>query len=224
VIVPEEGGLVDAGTIPVPMWFGQQEHHVYYDGNGNGVRDPGEAGIPDQNVNLRFLDGTIYQAFPTDTSGFVPFQEIFPFFHWLTAEVDFARFKATGLTVTNDPEGCADHSAGNPAVIHGTPVPIGQCAEGLRTWNQVRPGVFDGGYAFGPHVTGDATEPELPAEWTVPVRHAGGSIVDRLGSSAAYTHLGLGPDQRFASTGGYIVEIAPKPKWRLSAAGEWIIP
>jgi hypothetical protein len=353
VIVPEGGGLVDAGTIPVPMWFGQQEHHVYYDGNGNGVRDPGEAGIPDQNVNLRFRDGTIYQAFPTDTSGFVPFQEVFPFFHWLTAEVDFARFKATGLTVTNDkggpvthdengegkrspqvesrsgpvlvqafqtfagqnqrfewgktnygpgenggisgivfyattraendprfaagetwepgiprvqvnlykdvvcnsnggpavspgcpeatpgevgdgqpdpgnpllatyphvarapdvdnhplgwadggamgpedmdnntdanggqtgvfdygdavrvawtdswddnlPEGCADHSAGNPAVIHGTPVPIGQCAEGLRTWNQVRPGVFDGGYAFGPHVTGDATEPELPA-------------------------------------------------------------
>jgi hypothetical protein len=49
-------------------------------------------------------------------------------------------------------------------------------------------------------------------------------IVDRLGSSAAYPHLGLGPDRRFASTGGYIVEIAPKPERRSSAAGEWIIP
>ena len=30
-------------------------------------------------------------------------------------------------------------------------------------------------------------------------------IVDRLGTSAAYPHPGLGPDQRFASRGGYIV-------------------
>ncbi len=350
VVVPNGGGLVDVGTIPTPMWFGQHEHYVFFDGNENGLRDDGEPGIPEQNVNLRYRDGTIYQAFPTDTTGFVPFQAIFPLFHWYVAEVDFAGLKATGLRVTNDaggpvtndadgegkrtpsfydppvqlgpvltqpfqvfagqnqryewgksvygpnqnggisgvvfyattraennprfaagepwepgiprvqvnlykdvvcnsnagpavypdcpeaspgevgdgipddqnsndvvdvadvdnyplgwadggtmgpedidnntaanggttgqfdngdalrvtwtdswddslPEGCTDHSAGNPVVIHGTPVPIDQCAEGLRTWNQAVPGVFDGGYAFGPNVTGDGSA-ELPA-------------------------------------------------------------
>jgi hypothetical protein len=32
-------------------------------------------------------------------------------------------------------------------VIHGITAP--ECADGFGTWNQVRPGVFDGGYAFG---------------------------------------------------------------------------
>ena len=42
-------------------------------------------------VNLRWRDGTIYQSFPTDSEGFAPFDEVFPFFSWLVAEVDFAR-------------------------------------------------------------------------------------------------------------------------------------
>ncbi len=350
VITAGAGGVVDMGPLPTPMWFGQQEHHVFLDMNQNGIRDPGEAGIPEQNVNLRFRDGTIYKAFPTDTQGFVPFQTIFPFFHWQVAEVDFTRFKATGLTVTNDlggpvdpgpdgegkrnpevvtetgpvltrayqvfagqnqrfewgkapygsgenggisgivfyattraeddprnaagepwepgiprvqvnlykdtvcnsnggpavfpacpeaqsgavgdgipdpldpgavfpytpvyadvdnvpfgwrggeakgpedvdhnangvfdqgdalrttrtdswdanlPEGCGGST--DPLVIHGTPVPLSQCAEGLRTWNQVRPGVFDGGYAFGPNVTGDGSRELAPGTYIVEV-------------------------------------------------------
>jgi hypothetical protein len=99
------GASCNLGNIATPMWFGQQEHHVFADLNENGVRDPGEPGIPEQNINLRFRDGTIYQSFPTDVVGFVPFQKIFPFFHWQVAEVDFLRFKATGVTITNDDGG-----------------------------------------------------------------------------------------------------------------------
>jgi hypothetical protein len=348
VITAGASGVVDLGPLATPMWFGQQEHHVFLDTNENGVRDPGEAGIPDQNVNLRFRDGTIYQAFPTDTQGFVPFQAIFPFFHWQVAEVDFRRFKATGLTVINDlggpvangprgegkrnPERIIEkgpvltrayqvfagqnqrfewgkapyspgenggisgivfyattraendpryaagetwepgiprvqvnlyqdticNSNGGPAVfpacpeaqpgsvgdgipdpkgagavfpytpvyadvdnpplrwskggakgpedvdhngngifdlgdalrfthtdswdnrlpagcggsteplrIHDSEVPLSQCAEGLRTWNQVRPGVFDGGYAFGPNVAGDGSPELAPGTYIV---------------------------------------------------------
>ena len=338
VITADTGGALDLGTINTPMWFGQHEHYVYFDSNGNGRFDDGE-GIPDRVVNERYRDGTIYQSFPTDTSGFVPFQAIFPLFHWYVSEVDFGSLKATGLRVTNDlggpvtfdadgegkrnpavdvqdgpvltqgfqifagqnqrwewqkalygpgqnggisgiifyattraeddprlaagepwepgiprvqvnlykdvicnsnggpavfplcpeatpreigdgvpdntnfeagvqladidnyplgwadnpalkgaedvdynsngvfdegdalrvtwtdswddnlPEGCGPSTV-QPAVVHGTPVPIEQCAEGLRTWNQARPAVFDGGYAFGPNVTGDGS-PEL---------------------------------------------------------------
>ena len=50
------------------------------------------SGIPEQAVNLRWRDGTMYQSFATDLTGFVPFDEVFPFFSWLVAEVDFARF------------------------------------------------------------------------------------------------------------------------------------
>jgi hypothetical protein len=93
------------GDVPVFQWFTRLENHVFFDQNGNGFREEGEPGILEQNVNLRFRDGTIYQSFPTDGEGFVPFDQAFPFFSWLVAEVDFARFKATGATITVDDGG-----------------------------------------------------------------------------------------------------------------------
>lgn len=90
------------GNIPVFTWFARHEHNVFLDIDEDGVRDPGEPGLPEQAINLRFRDGSIYQSFPTDRSGFVPFDEVFPFFHWLIAEVDYTRFKPTGATVTVD--------------------------------------------------------------------------------------------------------------------------
>ena len=96
------------GDIPVFQWFTRQLHYVYNDVNENGFRDPGEMGIPNQTVNIRWRDGTMNQSAPTDAEGFVPFDEIFPFFAWQVAEVDFARFKATGVTVTVDDGGPID--------------------------------------------------------------------------------------------------------------------
>ena len=49
-------------------------------------------------------------------------------------------------------------------------------------------------------------------------------IVDRFGASAAYPRLSLGPDQRFASTGSYIVGITPEADGDLAAVSEWIVP
>jgi FtsP/CotA-like multicopper oxidase with cupredoxin domain len=105
------GGVVvgttdnDVGNIKVFNWFARLEHHVFLDENQNGIRDPDELPISEQAVNVRWRDGTMYQSFPTDLEGFVPFDQMFPFFHWLVAEVDYARFKATGLTVKVDAGG-----------------------------------------------------------------------------------------------------------------------
>jgi hypothetical protein len=99
------GEAVALGDVLTFRWFGALENYVYFDADEDGFRDPGEPGIPEQNVNLRFRDGTIYQAFPTDLEGFVPFDEVFPFFKWLVVEVDFARFKATGMTTAVDDGG-----------------------------------------------------------------------------------------------------------------------
>ena len=100
----------DIGTVPVFQWFARFENTVFLDDGcgddtlaGNGIRDAEcEMGLPEQAVNVRWRDGTVNQSAPTDTEGFVPFDELFPFFHWLVAEVDYTRFKATGVTMQVD--------------------------------------------------------------------------------------------------------------------------
>ncbi len=96
---------VDLGNVMVFNWFAGQHNMVFSDYNQNGFRDPGEPGIPEQTVNIRFRNGTTYQFMPTDLSGTAPLEEVFPFFHWMVAEVDFARYKATGVTYAVDAGG-----------------------------------------------------------------------------------------------------------------------
>jgi len=103
------GGPCELGEIPVFQWFTRLEHHVFHDADADGFRDPDEQfGIPEMTINLRWRDGTIYQSYPTDIDGFVPFDQVFPFFNYLVAEVDFSRFQATGVTVTVDDGGPID--------------------------------------------------------------------------------------------------------------------
>ena len=111
------GANIDAGNIGVNAWFTRQEHNVFLDdGCGDqlyaedGIRQPCELGLPDQNVNVRWRDGTVNQSYPTDTTGFVPFDQVFPFFSWQIAEIDYLRFKPTGVTVTVDAGGPVDSS------------------------------------------------------------------------------------------------------------------
>jgi len=99
-----------AAPIAVNAWFTRTEHNVFLDMNENGVLDAGEQPLSEQAINLRWRDGTVNQSFPTDLDGFVPFDQTFPFFSWQVLEVDYTRFKATGLTVTVD--GGGDVSGG----------------------------------------------------------------------------------------------------------------
>jgi hypothetical protein len=108
-----QGGAVDVNNLLSFRWFGTLEGKVFYDANGNGIQDGGELGMPEQAVNLRFRDGSIYQATKTGGDGSYSLTEVFPFFKWLVAEVDFARYKATGMTTAIDYGGpIADLDAG----------------------------------------------------------------------------------------------------------------
>jgi hypothetical protein len=124
VTVPAAGGEVALLDVPVFNWFQKFESDVFYDANGNGRRDAGEVGIPGQAVNLRFRDGSIYQSLLTDPTGHAKFEEVFPFFNWLVAEVDFTRFKPTGATVHVDAGGPVDLT--NPATLYGALNPLPQ--------------------------------------------------------------------------------------------------
>jgi hypothetical protein len=90
------------GDLPVFHWFTRLYHYVFEDEDEDGFKDEGEMGLPEQAINLRWRDGSMYQSSATDMSGFVPFEEVFPFFAWQIAEVDYARMKATGVTVVVD--------------------------------------------------------------------------------------------------------------------------
>ncbi|MCL5098677.1 MAG: hypothetical protein M1608_14340, partial [Candidatus Omnitrophica bacterium] len=99
------GSTHDLGTVLSTRWFGTYEGSVFYDANANGFKDTGEEGIPQQTLNIRWRDGTVYQSTVTDDMGEFSFSEVFPFFKWLIAEVDFTRFKPTGMTTVVDEGG-----------------------------------------------------------------------------------------------------------------------
>ena len=102
------------GEIPVFNWFHKLYTSVFYDRDEDGFRDCVTPDCNDPNQddvtmnadafasNIRWRDGRIYQSVAIDTEGSAPFDQVFPFFHWLVAETDFAKFKATGATITVD--------------------------------------------------------------------------------------------------------------------------
>ena len=47
----------ERGKIKQFGWFGTHHNYVFLDENGDGKRQPTEAGIPDQVINLRYRDG-----------------------------------------------------------------------------------------------------------------------------------------------------------------------
>lgn len=105
VIVPDTGGAVDVGDVLVNAWFGRLVGKVFDDFNENGFPDPGEPGVVGQLVNLRFRDGRMYQSTTTAMDGTYQLRQVFPWFRWIVAEIDFSRYKATGLTVVVDDGG-----------------------------------------------------------------------------------------------------------------------
>lgn len=116
-VLIDNGAVVDLGHIPIYRWFGFFEGNVFDDVNRNGFRDPGEAGIADVAINLRFRDGTIYASKNTDPFGRYSLSEVFPFFKWLVAEVDFATREATGATIWVD-------NGGKLPIRRTPPVPV----------------------------------------------------------------------------------------------------
>ncbi len=155
----------DFGQIPVFNWFHKMDTLVFYDRNENGVRDcPTSSACGDlinddvamnaesSATNLRFRDGRIYKSVPIDLSGEAPHEEIFPFFHWLVAEVDFATYKATGATMITDAGGY-DANVGENGYV---PQP-----QNCTTEQSTNPDDPDAGCTVGAAITSPATGDNL---------------------------------------------------------------
>ncbi len=103
------------GEIPIFNWFHKMFTSVFIDEDEDGIRDPNESNANADSfaTNIRWRDGRIYQSMAIDVEGAAPLEQVFPFFHWLVLETDFAKFKATGVTITVD-NGGGDGSTVNP--------------------------------------------------------------------------------------------------------------
>jgi hypothetical protein len=97
------GQTVNLGDVGVFRWFGWTSGHVFFDANGDGIRDPGEGGVPNQGMLIHYRDGSIHQGSVTDSSGYYEFPEHRgPLGKWELLEVDFARFAVTGHSVHDE--------------------------------------------------------------------------------------------------------------------------
>ncbi|MEJ2465668.1 MAG: hypothetical protein P8045_08170 [Candidatus Thiodiazotropha sp.] len=118
------------GEVPVFNWFNRLTTYIFNDTNQNGFWDATEtnAGAETGPVNVRWRDGTVYQSFPTDFDGVAPFDESFPWFNWMVAEVGFTNKKATGLTAVADAGGPVDKTTADMFPAFGELNPQEQCA------------------------------------------------------------------------------------------------
>ncbi|GAB4167809.1 MAG: hypothetical protein Tsb0017_08520 [Geothermobacteraceae bacterium] len=135
------GDVVDLGNVLSFRWFGTLKGSIFLDANENGYRDPGEIGIPNHDVVLRFRNGTIYQLTTSDIFGEYEFAEVFPFFKWLVVEVGFATLKATGMTAVVDNGGPVDPTDPLAAGLDTTGWPDGTVGV-LRPQPQFRRGTI----------------------------------------------------------------------------------
>ena len=115
------------------------------DWNGNGTREPNDGIIDDVN-----LSGAVELA---DVDNF-PFGN-FPGLEDIdrNANGSFDYGDAVNVTSTDSwddsqPTGCQGQNNVEGVSMIDPPVTNDRCFDGLRNFNQVRPGVFDGGWAF----------------------------------------------------------------------------
>lgn len=123
---------VNLGDVSQLGWFGRYQGRVFQDIDGTGLPyfnaafdhpyvhvDPitGVETQRQQNFaagdlkpalgagvasNIRFRDGSIFQSTTTKDDGTFAFTEVFPFFNWMIAEIDYARFKASSANIVVD--------------------------------------------------------------------------------------------------------------------------
>lgn len=117
-------GVTNMGDIPVFSWFTNIELHSFLDLNGNGVQDPGESGISQIPMTIRYRDGGISNISLTDSTGDGSINELFPLFNWYVAESDTTRYTGTQVNTVVDGGGPVD-TTGPYAGILSTKYPTG---------------------------------------------------------------------------------------------------
>lgn len=107
---PGTAGWTDIGQHMLVGWFSRFHGSVFNDTNGNGVKDPGEQGVPGFTLTLRERDNTLMDQYTntvtTNEQGVYDLTEGYPLSRYLVLEAFNTRYRTTGVTWQgdNDPE------------------------------------------------------------------------------------------------------------------------
>lgn len=173
------GQTIDVGDIGAPRWFGVIKGYAYLDtgvakdgtvipgGAGNGFRDcydPGtginprnvatcEPGLANQDLDIRFKDGSIRYATFTDANGYYEFPEYFEWEHFLIWEVGFGRLRQVSTTAYRTDE--FGNPIGYPYSPENGPVwGLGGLLQAQLTWAGTTQWIDSGKLPYGPGENG----------------------------------------------------------------------
>ncbi|WP_427911929.1 Ig-like domain-containing protein [Ramlibacter sp. MMS24-I3-19] len=116
---------VDMGNVPVLSWFTQLDlNQLLDDGSGQ------PKGLANQNLVVRYRNGSISNQTLTDPTGNGLLPELFPLFNWYVTESDMTRYKQKSVNIVVDGGGAVD-TTGPYAGLMSTKYPTGESS--IRT-------------------------------------------------------------------------------------------
>lgn len=166
-VTVHNGEHVDVGQKGLVGWYTDIKGSVFVDTNGNGKRDPGEAGVPKFAIAVKQRDNSLLDAgqntVQTDNNGNYEVTEGYPTSKWWILEAFNTLYKTTGVTVQADNEPTAHTYKGAAVDISVLPI-IG--LSGRIDWGvQPYKATENGGIAAT--VTYDTTRNELDPAYAV---------------------------------------------------------
>ena len=100
------GETVDMGILPLNGWWTKIDGYVFNDDNRNGVRDPGETGVPQFTLTMRKRENSLMDRgttlVSTDANGYYSFESAYPMTQWLVEEAYSDSYYTTGVTYQTD--------------------------------------------------------------------------------------------------------------------------
>ncbi len=101
-----DGETVEMGNLPLNGWWTEFEGYVFNDTNRNGVKDPGENGVPNFTITLRKQENSLFDrgqnTATTDSTGRYWFESAYPLGEWTVLEAYNDAFYTTGITYQAD--------------------------------------------------------------------------------------------------------------------------
>ncbi|GAB4452169.1 MAG: hypothetical protein Kow0031_34600 [Anaerolineae bacterium] len=100
------GEVVDMGILPLTGWWTKFHGYIFNDTNRNGVRDPGEPGVPNYLLTMRKRENSLMDRGATAVSsspdGYYEFENGYPMTQWLVMEAYSDLYYTTGVTYQAD--------------------------------------------------------------------------------------------------------------------------
>jgi hypothetical protein len=116
----QNGESVDLGSLSLLGWWTTIDGYVFNDDNANGIKDPGEQGLPNFPVAMRTRENSLMDrgatVVTTDANGYYWMENAYPITQWLVMEAYADTFYTTGIT--NQPEPTTVLGAGVDINVH----------------------------------------------------------------------------------------------------------